>query len=1263
MGRRKSTRPTADVKPQLNSSPGYNATPKRKRQRTEVDSPVSTPSSDSWRPTLRTRSSPQTGSDRARPSLHLGANQARLTPHVGSGRASTPELKELLGSSQPPSDDNATDDAYASSSSSAESSSGESSSSEESSDESSESEEEEKPAAKAKNNGSTKTATAVRASPQNRVKAEVTQVDECQYIPNSRTRRQVLPPKQPPPSIKPKASRISKPPASPSINTRTRASPSISTRASPSISTRASPGVDSQSSQYNLRQRQSTVSYKEPAPPLPPSSGQKQYAQALSALEREAAEFNAINELEDAISQAGGDVAREGDGRGENLTGNDDMEPILPINLGELGAERCRRAGCTDAAKLAGPKLTVPPISFADVGGLDDYIRSLKEMVELPLVYPEIYGAFGMKPPRGVLFHGPPGTGKTLMARALSQSCSAHSSGQPIAFFMRRGADCLSKYVGEAERQLRRLFEQARRFEPSIIFFDELDGLAPVRSSRQDQVHSSIVATLLALMDGIDDRGQVVVIGATNRPDSIDPALRRPGRFDREMLFRLPGPEARRRILQIHTRRWQRTLATDVEDEVVDRTQGWGGADIGALCTESVLAAIRRSYPQIYSSTQKLAIDPRRIAVTRSDVLHSVEAMAPSTQRSGASGTAALHRALRPLLGRHEARAVTQLSAALALRTDSVRSMANAQMPVFRPRVAVYGLSGMGVQAVGAAAAHQLEALDVPVFVLSALAMHQDAGTPPGTIIARVFGEARRRQPSIVFVPAASQLLDVVGASTVAFLTQCIQALPMNERVAVLVTAEAPVAHVASVVTASADRTEALDIAHMTHAERVWRAAMPAFARAWFGGAPNVCRVCVSSSTSSQRAAFFAPIIESADAVGRPPQMPQMPDMRDFEVLHVSSVKTERVADTVHAADTNPNVPNAETERAAVRQLQKGLQSVVDVLVSNKLFRRFVSPPTARQDHGYFKAISEPMFLAMVAIKVRAGKYATAQQFLDDIALIARNALTYARTPGRGAARTGSGTQDSDSDSGDESESEDEESSEEESGEESESEDDSESEDKDVGVKSRVDESKDKPEDKDVRVKSRIDETTRYAEMLQSAAARLVDRHIGTQTVSNDPISKEAEPPAEVTGTYAQSDNTYTQSASTYEPMTPTSGGSDTTLEVDPQPRTPAFRRVPASNHGIPQVVAHTLASPKRSVSDVRKQLVSDLAKLSSGFSTEDLESLRVRLAAVVGGSKCSTPRAAFKELSSALKAWHTEALRDCSHEGLLDDGFCSDEQ
>jgi ATPase family AAA domain-containing protein 2 len=147
------------------------------------------------------------------------------------------------------------------------------------------------------------------------------------------------------------------------------------------------------------------------------------------------------------------------------------------------------------------------------------------------------------------------GTGKTLTARALANSVSAgHGTGnRKVSFFMRKGADCLSKWVGEGERQLRLLFEQAKRFQPSIIFFDEIDGLAPVRSIKQDQIHASIVSTLLALMDGLDSRGQVIVIGATNRPDAIDPALRRPGRFDRELQFSLPDARARASILNIHT--------------------------------------------------------------------------------------------------------------------------------------------------------------------------------------------------------------------------------------------------------------------------------------------------------------------------------------------------------------------------------------------------------------------------------------------------------------------------------------------------------------------------------------------------------------------------------------------------------------------------------------------------------------------------------------------------------------------------------------
>eukprot|EP00795_Rhopilema_esculentum_P007509 gene7509-13289_t len=178
-------------------------------------------------------------------------------------------------------------------------------------------------------------------------------------------------------------------------------------------------------------------------------------------------------------------------------------------------------------------------VTFESVGGLDKHIQSLKEMIVFPLLYPEVFEKFKIAPPRGVLFYGPPGTGKTLVARALANECS--SEGHKVAFFMRKGADCLSKWVGESERQLRLLFDQAYSMRPSIIFFDEIDGLAPVRSTRQDQIHSSIVSTLLALMDGLDSRGEVVVIGATNRIDSIDPALRRPGRFDREFLFTLPN--------------------------------------------------------------------------------------------------------------------------------------------------------------------------------------------------------------------------------------------------------------------------------------------------------------------------------------------------------------------------------------------------------------------------------------------------------------------------------------------------------------------------------------------------------------------------------------------------------------------------------------------------------------------------------------------------------------------------------------------------
>lgn len=380
-----------------------------------------------------------------------------------------------------------------------------------------------------------------------------------------------------------------------------------------------------------------------------------------------------------------------------------------------------------------------PNVSFDGVGGLDDHIDRLKEMVALPLLYPEVFTRFHVTPPRGVLFHGPPGTGKTLLARALASSVSSH--GKKVTFYMRKGADALSKWVGEAEKQLRLLFEEARKNQPSIIFFDEIDGLAPVRSSKQEQIHASIVATLLALMDGMDGRGQVIVIGATNRPDSVDPALRRPGRFDREFYFALPDQKARRSIIDIHTKNWEPPLQPAFKDQLAEITRGYGGADLRALCTEAALNAVQGTYPQIYASDKKLVIDPSQIKVLAKDFMISVNKIVPSSERSAASGAAPLKKDVEPLLRRpmdeiakrvDEAiprkRKATALEEAMYDDREDVNGFERETMArqfetsrVFRPRLLIHGLQGMGQQYLGAALLSKFEGLHVQSFDLATL--------------------------------------------------------------------------------------------------------------------------------------------------------------------------------------------------------------------------------------------------------------------------------------------------------------------------------------------------------------------------------------------------------------------------------------------------------------------------------------------------------------------------------------------------------------
>ena len=264
-------------------------------------------------------------------------------------------------------------------------------------------------------------------------------------------------------------------------------------------------------------------------------------------------------------------------------------------------------------------------ITYEDIGGLSDEIQRLREMIELPMKHPEVFERLGIEPPKGVLMYGPPGTGKTLIARAVANESGAN-------FFSIAGPEIMSKYYGESEQRLREIFEQANKEAPSIIFIDELDSIAPKREEVTGEVERRVVAQLLTMMDGLEERGQVVVIGATNRIDAIDPALRRPGRFDREIEIGVPDRLERIEIFQIHTRGMP--LSDDVKIEYIsDRTHGFVGADISALAKEAAMKALRRYLPQIKLEEAVPHELLESMNVTGSDFEEALKEVEPSAMR------------------------------------------------------------------------------------------------------------------------------------------------------------------------------------------------------------------------------------------------------------------------------------------------------------------------------------------------------------------------------------------------------------------------------------------------------------------------------------------------------------------------------------------------------------------------------------------------------------------------------------------------------
>ena len=268
----------------------------------------------------------------------------------------------------------------------------------------------------------------------------------------------------------------------------------------------------------------------------------------------------------------------------------------------------------------------VPRVTWEDIGDLEYAKQRIRELVELPLKYPELFRRLGIDPPKGVLLYGPPGTGKTLLAKAVANESNAY-------FISINGPEIMSKWYGESEKKLRDIFDEAEKNAPAIIFIDELDALAPKRGEVTGEVEKRVVAQLLALMDGLHTRGNVIVIGATNRPDAVDPALRRPGRFDREIEFGVPNKEARLEILRVHTRGVP--LEEDVDlDKIAEVTHGYTGADLAALVREAAMSALRRVLPRINLEEKKL--DPKileELKVTMGDFKQAMKEVKPSGLR------------------------------------------------------------------------------------------------------------------------------------------------------------------------------------------------------------------------------------------------------------------------------------------------------------------------------------------------------------------------------------------------------------------------------------------------------------------------------------------------------------------------------------------------------------------------------------------------------------------------------------------------------
>lgn len=597
-------------------------------------------------------------------------------------------------------------------------------------------------------------------------------------------------------------------------------------------------------------------------------------------------------------------------------------------------------------------------ISFDDIGGLSEYIDALKEMVFFPLLYPDFFANYNITPPRGVLLCGPPGTGKTLIARALA--CSASKAGQKVSFYMRKGADVLSKWVGEAERQLKLLFEEAQKNQPSIIFFDEIDGLAPVRSSKQEQIHNSIVSTLLALMDGLDSRGQVVLIGATNRIDAIDGALRRPGRFDREFNFPLPGSKARAEILDIHTRKWKEPPSEELKGELAASCVGYCGADLKALCTEAAIRAFREKYPQVYTSDERFIIDVNSINVQKLHFLDAMSTITPAAHRGSIVHSRPLSPIVSSFLQRHLHRIMKHISdifpflSSLDINKLSTLSYGPAISLVYRPRLLICSDDSSGLDHIGPAILHELEKFPVHSLGLPSLLSDPSAKTPEEALV-HIFSEARRTCPSVLFLPQFQLWWETAHHQLKAVLMTLLEELPSQLPIILLGTSSEPLSELDE------------DSTYIFSPRTVYTVDRP---------------------TTEDRSKFIEHVVEAVLSI--PTEISRR------------KVKEPVCVPELPKAPKEPNGPKtselrakAEAEQHTLRRLRMCLRDVCNRILYDKRFSMFHYPVSIEDAPNYRSVIQNPIDVATILQRVDSGQYHTLSLFVKDIDLIVMNAKVY----------------------------------------------------------------------------------------------------------------------------------------------------------------------------------------------------------------------------------------------------------------------------